>query len=160
VLVVMGILLVKAFTLPITDIPVIMAFLCGGVVVTLVKNIEFGKIFFFFFALLGVICLVVYRIPRNWLILTVTALFLSYELLEFFFLHNTVVGDEEQHQTLMRRHALYLGVIFSAVMGLSFGVLFFFEKISFRFSESIYINALIFSVAFLAVLYILRYASS
>jgi hypothetical protein len=53
---------------------------------------------------------------------------------------------------------VYLTVVFTLITGLSFGVLFLFEKVTVQFSENIYINALIFSVVFFAVLYVLRYS--
>lgn len=155
----MGSLLVKAFLLPEKTIAVIMAVLYSAVVVTLVLKIELGKYGLPFFGILCVIYFVVFRVPRSWLLLTVTGLLLCYELLEFSFRHDVTVGDVELHKKLMRTHLVYLGAVFTFIAGASFGVLFLFERIAFRFSESIYVNALVFSVIFFAVLYLLRYAS-
>lgn len=159
-LIIMGVLLLKMCTLPVRNIVVFTAVLYSVVAVTLVKRIELGKYFFVMFSILCMVYLVIFRLPRHWLILTVTGLLLSYELLEFFFRHTVPVGDEESHQILIRRHAVYLVVMFSIVLGSSFGVLFLFERVAFRFSESIYVNALIFSAVFFAVLYLLKYAST
>lgn len=160
VVVVMGVLLVKDFTLPAKNFTILMAFLFCAVLITLYKRIEFGKYIFLLFSILSVIYLIISRVPRHWMIITVTGLLLSYELLEFFFRHSAPVGDEEKHQKLIRRHVLYLVAVFAVILGSSFGSLFLFERVAFRFSESIYVNALVFSLLFFAVLYLLRYVST
>lgn len=160
VLILMGVLLLKVCTLPAGNVAVVVAVLYSVVAVTLVKRIEMGKYIFVLFSILCVIYLIIFKIPRHELILTVTGLLLSYELIEFFFRYTIPVGDEEKRQILIHRHALYLVVVFSVVLGSSFGALFLFERVAFRFSESIYVNALIFSAVFFAVLFLLRYAST
>ncbi|MBU7046317.1 MAG: hypothetical protein HXS54_07740 [Theionarchaea archaeon] len=154
---IMTVLVVKAFTFSGRNIAVVMTILYSIVVVTAILNIIEGKYAFPFFGIICVLDFVVYDVSRSWLILTVTGLLLSYELLEFSFFHNVDVGDEEQHQIVIRRHLLYLTGVFILIVTLSFGVLFVFERISFQFSESIYMNALIFSVIFFAVIFVLRY---
>lgn len=156
-LAIMTVLLVKAFTFSGRNIAGVMTILYSIVVVTAILNIIEGKYAFPFFGIICVLDFVVYDVSRSWLILTVTGLLLSYELLEFSFFHNVDVGDEEQHQIVIRRHLLYLTGVFILIVTLSFGVLFVFERISFQFSESIYMNALIFSVIFFAVIFVLRY---
>ena len=156
-LTIMTVLLVKAFTFSGRNIAGVMAVLYSIVVVTAILNIIEGKYAFPFFGIICVLDFVISDVSRSWLIITVTGLLLSYELLEFSFFHNVEVGDEEQHQTLIRRHLLYLTGVFILIVTLSFGVLFVFERISFQFSESIYMNALIFSVIFFAVVFVLRY---
>ncbi|MBU7018851.1 MAG: hypothetical protein HXS44_15180 [Theionarchaea archaeon] len=156
-LAIMTVLLVKAFTFSGRNIAVVMAVLYCIVVVTVILDIIEGKYVFPFFGIICVLDFVVFDVSRSWLILTVTGLLLSYELLEFSFFHNVEVGDEVQHQILIRRHLLYLAGVFILIVTLSFGVLFVFERISFQFSESIYMNALIFSVIFFAVIFALRY---
>lgn len=155
---IMTILLVRAFTLPEKGIAVVMAVFYSIIVVTLILKFSMGKYALPFFSLICVVDFVIARIPRHWLILTVTGLLLSYELLEFSFFHDVDTGNVELHQGLIRRHVVYLAVVFTLITGLSFGVLFLFERITVQFSENIYINALIFSVVFFAVLYVLRYS--
>lgn len=157
--VLMSVLVVKAFLLPGLAAAGLMAVLYGAVVVTLVLKIELGKYILPFFGIFCLVSFVVFRVSRPWLLLTITGLLLCYELLEFSFRHDAKVGNVELHKKLMRAHLVYLGVVFTLIVGLSFGVLFLFERIAFRFSESLYVNALVFSVIFFAVLYILRYAS-
>lgn len=156
-LAIMTVLLVKSFTFSGRNIAGVMAILYSIVVVTVILNINEGKYAFPFFGIICVLDFVVFEVPRSWLIITVTGLLLSYELLEFSFFHNVDVGNEEQHQTLIRHHILYLTGTFILIITLSFGVLFVFERISFQFSDSIYMNALVFSVIFFAVIFVLRY---
>lgn len=136
-----------------------MGILFSCVLVALILKSELGKVFLLFFGIACLIYFITFQIPRPWLLLTVVGLLLCYELLEFSFRHDVPVGDEELHQKLMRNHLLYLAIVFSFVLGASFGTLFLFERIALRFSESIYINALVFSLIFFAVLYFLRYTS-
>ena len=129
------------------------------VVMTFIIKIDLGKYFLPFFAIFCIADFVISRMSRPWLIVTVTGLLLSYELLEFSFRHDTRTGDEELHNKLIQNHALYLMWIFSIILGASLGVLYIFERTAVLFSESFYMNALIFSSIFFAVLYILRYVS-
>jgi hypothetical protein len=152
--------LIKVFTLPQVTAAVVMAVLYSGVVYTLITKREFGKYFFPFFGIVCVVDFVISGIPREWMIVSIVGLLLCYELIEFTFLHDVTVGDEHLHRTLVKNHAAYLAVMFTTITAASFGTLFFFGRIGFRFSESVYINALIFSVLFLTVIYLLRYAST
>jgi uncharacterized protein involved in response to NO len=129
------------------------------VIMTLIIKIDLGKYFLPFFAIFCVADFVISRMSRPWLIVTVTGLLLSYELLEFSFRHDILTGDEELHKKLIRNHAFYLVGIFSVILGASLGGLYVFERTAVLFSESFYMNALIFSSIFFAVLYILRYVS-
>lgn len=155
----MSIFLVKAFTLPQLNAAMTMAVLYGIIVVALILKKEEGKYLLPFFGIVCVVDFLVSGVPRPWLILTVTGLLLCYELSEFSFRHDVQVGDEELHSQVMKTHAVYLAVMFSVIVAASFGTLFLFGRVGFRFSDSVYMNALIFSVIFFAVLYLLRYVS-
>lgn len=138
---------------------VIMAVLYAAGLISQIMKKEWAKFFLTMFGIIGVIDFIIYGVPRMWMIVTVTGLLLCYELLEVSFRHGVRVGDEEEHQALIQNHVVYLAVVFTVILSSSFGVLFLFERVAFRFSENIYANALVFSLVFFAVLYLLRYIS-
>lgn len=158
-IIILSVVLAEAFRLPGRDVTVAMAVLYAFGLICLIMKKEWAKFFLALFGIIGVVDFIIYRVPRLWMIATVTGLLLCYELLEVSFRHQVPVGDEEEHQALIHNHVVYLAVVFTVILSSSFGVLFLFERVALRFSENIYANALVFSLLFFAVLYLLRYVT-